>query len=398
MPNKHSFDVDDYFLELSLSTPQQKSTYEVVMLPLDLLVKVKGLDLTKSNKHKCVQFLDLLITYSYMDDDNPKPTCFVYFSSSHFRSRFNSRYRDWLKPMLDNKVVESDNSWSTATGKSLHYRICTDTEIDWSDLRKVKIKVKNRNYYEPKDIDYFKGLQRFNHSINIDFPRLYELTEIELSKEEDLKKRENKRVSWLRNLAKLEERSLYAHRNNTNNRLDTNYTSFPKALLNEIKESNSLLEIDAVNSQPAILANLIKDEVNDDYVQDAINGILYEKVAQEMKWSRDKTKHGIMVTFFSPENYSNNLKKVLSKLYPETMIYIDDYKSQHGHSEFAISIQKQEAKLYIDGILNELYNIGIRAISKHDSIIFHKDDKKVVQEVVTNVIQRSGFELQMKIV
>jgi hypothetical protein len=397
MPNKHSFDVDDYFLEFGLSSPQQKSTYEVVMLPMDLLVKVKELDLSKSNKHKCVQFLDLLITYSFMDDDNPCATSFVYFSSSHFRSRFNSRYRDWLKPMLDNKIIESDKSWSTSTGKSLHYRIYTHTEIDWSDLRKVNIKVKNRNYYEPKDIDYFKGLQRFNHSINIDFPRLYELTEIELSKEEDLKKRENKRVSWLRNLAKLEGWSLYAHRNSTNNRLDTNYTSFPKALLNEIKESNGLREIDAVNSQPAILANLIKDKVKDDYVQDAINGQLYDKVAKEMNWTREKTKHGIMVTFFSPENHSNKLKSALIKLYPETMKYIDDFKTQNGYKQLAISMQKKESELYIDGVLDKVYSLGITAISKHDSIIFHERDEVQVKKIIDEVLNTSGYELKIKV-
>ena len=386
----------DGCFDSDLNAPIAKFSYERVLLPSLLVELARELNLTKRDTQKSLQFLDILITFSLLED-NQQPTNFVYFSSSYFRQVFTSKYRRWLIVLLQSGVVETDGSWSTDTGKSLNYRISPELEIDWRKLVSVFIKVKNKHFYRPNDANYFKELMKFYGSIEIDSDKLIELANKELKKEKDPTKRTNKRTAWVRSMHKLDQKSFYAKRNNTNNRLDTNFTNLPKALMNEIKAKNGLLEIDAVNSQPAILANLIKDEVNDDYVQDAINGQLYERVAEEMKWSRDKTKHGIMVTFFSPEIHSNNLKSTLIKLYPETMRYIDDFKSQNGYRELAISMQKKESALYIDGVLDKVYSLGIIAISKHDSIIFHSKDQDVVEKVFIDVMNKNGFELKRKI-
>lgn len=387
--------LDEYFLELRLSSPETKNTFQQVILPTYLFDRVQELALSKRRTHNCLQFLDMLMTYSFMNDETY--TSFVYFSSSYFRERFTSKYRQWLKPMLEYKIVESDKSWSTATGKSIHYRICPDEKIDWKSLGKKSIIVKNRNYYEEKDIKYFKELERFYYSLKLDYLSLYELTFDELSKEEDTVKRDNKEIAWLRNLVKLQGGSLYAHRNATNNRLDTNFTSLPKTLMNEIKRSNCLIEIDAINSQPAILANLIKDEVQDGFIHDAINGILYDEVAKKLDWDREKSKKEIMKIIFSPEIYSNKSKKALSNIYPETIRHIDSFKSKHGYRQLSITMQKKESEIYIDGVLNKLYDMGIMAISKHDSIIFQPQDKAQVVKVFKNVLDSLNYKLKIKI-
>lgn len=387
--------LDDNFLELRLSLPERKNTYQEVILPTYLFDRVQKLSLTKRKTHNCLQFLDILMTYSFMDDETY--TSFVYFSSSYFREIFTSKYRDWLKPMLEHKIVESDKSWSTVTGKSIHYRIFPDERIDWESLGKKAIIVKNRNYYEKKDIKYFKELQRFYYSLKLDYQSLFKVIFDELSKEEDAVKRGNKKIAWLRSLVKLQGGSLYAHRNATNNRLDTNFTSLPKALMNEIKRSNGLIEIDAVNSQPAILANLIKDDVKDGFTHDAINGILYDEVAKKLDWDREKTKEGIMKTIFSPEIYSNKLKQALSEMYPDTIRHIDSFKSKHGYKQLSITMQKKEAEIYIDGVLTKLYDMGILAISKHDSIIFQPENKVEVEKVLKDVLDLLDYKLKIAI-
>ncbi|WP_375325321.1 hypothetical protein [Flagellimonas sp. GZD32] len=334
------------------------------------------------------------MTYSFMDDETY--TSFVYFSSSYFREIFTSKYREWLKPMLEHKIVESDKSWSTVTGKSIHYRIFPDERIDWESLGKKAIIVKNRNYYEKKDIKYFKELQRFYYSLKLDYQSLFKVIFDELSKEEDAVRRGNKKIAWLRSLVKLQGGSLYAHRNATNNRLDTNFTSLPKGLMNEIKRSNGLIEIDAINSQPAILANLIKDKVKDGFVSHAINGVLYDKVAEKQGWDREKSKKEILKVIYSQEIYNNKSKKALSKMYPETIRHIDSFKSKHGYRQLSISMQKKESEIYIDGVLTKLYDMEIMAISKHDSIIFQSDNKEQVEKVLKDVLDSHDYVMKIK--
>lgn len=76
----------------------------------------------------------------------------------------------------------------------------------------------------------------------------------------DLKKY-HLRQSYGYSIAQFQYRSFYAKRNKTNNRLDSNLTSFPSLLLPHLRlKDESLYSIDLANSQFTILADLIEKD------------------------------------------------------------------------------------------------------------------------------------------
>ena len=65
--------------------------------------------------------------------------------------------------------------------------------------------------------------------------------------------------SYVYSIAQIQHRDIYAKRNSTNKRLDSNITAFPTMLLGHISiDGQSLVSIDLSNSQMVILANIIE--------------------------------------------------------------------------------------------------------------------------------------------
>ena len=161
------------------------------------------------------------------------------------------------------------------------------------------------------------------------------------------KKREAIFSSYYESILNLSEGHFYASRNETNNRLDTNLTNLPSLLLNVIKEDNDLVEIDLCNSQFAIFAHLIPEEVVGGDVelfkQLSQECELYPYLQEKMALSSRKEAKTVCfeVCFSSHKNHSQYVTE-MRKLFPNVMRWVDNFKEKHGDNQFAIMLQKKE--------------------------------------------------------
>ena len=372
----------------TLNTPVYNAT--LVYLPKELVIAVHNLGVYPKTAYKCLLFLDLLINQVLMNrrsiaDFNP-------LSANYLRKVFNSRYKEWLDKLIEAGIVERKDEWIQFLGISKGYRVNQKAVLYWDDLETIEIPSKKTYIPNDEDLFYWEGLMKFSDSIEIDYPQLYSIMDDEIKGDEY--ETRFKRYAWLRSIKIIESEVLTAKRSSTNKRLNTNFTNLPKPLMRFIKQSNGLLEIDAKNSQFAILANMIKGEVNDGFVEDAIQGRLYENVAQVAGLSRNEAKDSMFKTIYSKPHYRNRFKRNLTKLYPETVPLLDDYKRKAGdYRRLSIDMQVKESEIYIDGVLKTLYEQGILAISKHDSIIFHTKDEESIMTIIKDTVAQMGYEL-----
>jgi len=196
--------------------------------------------------------------------------------------------------------------------------------------------------------------------------------------------------------------TIYAKRNKTNNRLDTNFTSFPSVLLEEIYLQNDILEIDAVNSQPALLAYILEQEgvVGDDvdiFIEAAYNGEFYEYMSNKLGVDRAKAKAITFEVLFSSSIVNSDEKSLFKSCFPIVWEYIKHIKSSSGDKDaFSVKLQRLESEIFIDKILLPLSEREIQLFSKHDSIACYSKDYSDVLEHITNTYQELSFRGTLK--
>lgn len=422
-------------------------------MPIDLIEEIDGLKLSKIKQQKTIRFLDLLMNKSI--EEHGSMFAYVPFSANLFRKVFNSRYREFIKPLLDANIVLCDEKFSGDTGKVMYYRVnpglIDNMYANWETTVKYTYDYVN----ELKEERFFKGFETFYNSLEIDYgelyhtiddyvynisdsdlkvnytipegrhPILYESGEIKYQyrdraikeackqgkelildggkyyidsvKDYLSSKKHRIMLSYTQTVKNLEQGNIYAKRNKTNFRFDHNFTTFPKILLNLIIQQNGLEEIDATNSQYAILGNMLKDTVYDGYVQDSTGGVLYEQVQNVLGCDRDTAKSTMMqVVYAKPSrDYMKKEKEEIRALYPEMMAYVDDFKVSYDYKELPVSMQKKEVEIYVDGVLDRLYNLGINCITKHDSVIFYEKDREIVKSVLDEVLSEKNYILNL---
>ena len=130
-----------------------------------------------------------------------------------------------------------------------------------------------------------------------------------------------------------DEATIYAKRNQTNTRLDTNFTCMPSELLDVIYADNNITEIDQANSQPALLAYKMElDGITGDDVEQfqkvAYEGSFYEYMAAEIGVDRKRAKKMMFEVLFSSSIANSDNKRVFQTSFPTVWEYIKDYKKQ----------------------------------------------------------------------
>jgi hypothetical protein len=272
--------------------------------------------------------------------------------------------------------------------------------LEMEENERGKIKFINRGYGNTTKHLTFDSLVYLSHEMSLDV--VNDGGKIYLCDSYDYleSKRRYIKLSYLNAIENLkDEQTLYASRNKTNNRLDTNFTGLASDLYEIILVENNMVEIDAVNSQPALLAyQLEQSNVNDEgFINDAYSGQLYEKLSDSMvDCSRDMAKIATFEVLFSSERLNSRNKRFFKELYPVTWQYTVDYKKRHGKNQLAISLQKLEAEIFIDKIYYILISSGILCFTKHDSIACKKEDYDIVIQVVKEVFEQVGFKGSLK--
>jgi hypothetical protein len=433
--------------KLKGSTPQ----YKQVVLPTQLFDDIEGLGLTNIQKNKAYHFIDYLMVQS--DRKYGMPYCFTSFSYGLFLEIFNSKYMKFVRPLKELGIIDCDEVFSVDGNKPHNYRVHKDYFTTDDTTTKVQVAYYSNKYDDSdgvitKSVDFIKSLyipydglrealeQKLydiavaeyvtNHGIKEESIKVFDgerhyyigkdkaiekATKLGVEVFEDggkyflMDKSEYKKMklnhikrSYQTVIENLRTGNIHVGRNRTNNRLDTNLTNMPSCLYNVIAEANNLMQVDAVNSQYAILADIMKNEgIESDFIKDAQDGNLYENVEEKLNLKdRDAAKKGLMQVIFAPSFYGGGFKDGLKKLYPELIAFSDGYKEDKGHNQLAIMLQKFESGMYIDEISNELQQNGVECTSKHDSIICRASDVDVVLDTMKEKMMLNGFVCQLK--
>jgi hypothetical protein len=425
--------------------------FKQVVIPQTLYNDIQGLAISNIQKDKCLHFIDLLITAS--NRAYGLPYCFTYFGKEYFLTAFNSKYQNFIRPLKESGIIECDEVFSPEGGKSHYYRVDKDYFLSDGEPIKVQVKYKALDYDQSSEaiqntIDFIKGLyipyndlyqalkQKLYDTIHKEYLENYGIKEALIKVFDGNKKyyinrdkaiakatklgttlfedeREyfimdkaeyrkiklhNIKCSYVSTIENLRKGNIYASRNRTNNRLDSNLTNMAGCLYEVIAKANNLKQVDAVNSQYAILGDIMKkDGIIGQFITDAENGVLYEKVVEKLNLNdRDTAKKGLMQIIFAPVATPNHLKKGLESIYPELIKYTDKVKTEKGYKHLSIMLQNHESYMYVDGFSKGLQDMGISCTTKHDSVICRESDLDKVEDYIRLQLLERDFKCQLK--
>lgn len=228
-----------------------------------------------------------------------------------------------------------------------------------------------------------------------DKSRFFTMTEEEFIE----KKKKDVLIAHSGIIRKLERGEYFASRNETNNRLDTNFTSMPSYMFKEILEQNNMIELDLCNSQMAIFT-LICDLDTEDYrlFKDlALNCNLYKYIQESLGLSTEKDAKSVCfsVLFSHYKNRDPNISR-FKKLFPTVMQWIDVFKKENGSKNFSITLQRKESEIFIDNLYQRIVDEGLLVFSKHDSLAVKRADEKRVREIIRTYFDEIGFEVMIR--
>jgi hypothetical protein len=135
-----------------------------------------------------------------------------------------------------------------------------------------------------------------------------------------------------------------------------------------------VVEIDAANSQPLLLASLVDCP---GFKQDVESGIFYDKLAESEGVPRDKIKlSSFKYIFFNEKQIGKTWIDRLEKVYPGLAAEINRVKA---NSQLWFILQQAEAKIWIKTALRCHYPV----ITRHDSILVNEKNVKDVVRMIT---------------
>ena len=430
-----------------------KRTTRYAVLPAELIEKLEAIGLPKKQKDKALKLVSMMLNRA--NRDSLLITEYTDLPQAYLQKVFG-KYHAWFKELRNAEVIECNEKYHQ--GKSKSYRVnpnllterfrrCSYEEeplhicstellkpLVVEDLKALVINFENlieltEQYAESIQISNFK----VNEQIENDFfevivrkhgtrrmTTLEKAVEVANAKGMKVIKDRNKyymdypdqflvekkkaiRFHYLKAVDKLQKGIWFIHRNETNNRLDTNLTNLCEWLTTQIMEDNGLSSLDLCNSQFAIFCLLYEQSENErtlDFLrfkQLANSGELYGEVRSLLDLgSRRDAKSVMFELFFSSHRYNPKRKAELRKYFPTVVGFIDEYKKEHGDNTFSIELQKQESVMFIDNIYQRIKTEGMFCLTKHDSVIVRRTDQMKAKQIIENYFQEIGFSGTLK--
>lgn len=320
---------------------------------------------------------------------------YVSKSRNYWKTCLSGSYGKYIKLLLDKEIIECNDSYSTKTRTSKKYKIHPRFAGDVS-LKEVIYKITVRKEImttsDMKDLKQFyeKYINNFNEN---------EFLEVMNEELKDLTGAtyKMKRRAWMSSYGNLEQGFLYANRNKTNNRLDTNFTNMPSQLRKLIMKWNNLAEIDMVNSQPMLLSTMIQDDpkFNGNSDPDTVyfhklckTGKLYDTLATRWDKTRDEIKEEVFFILYSKASTYRQPHEKFNEMFQPIFDYIINIKETEGNNQFAIKLQKLESEIWIDTIKPSLNRNNIIHTTVHDSVIIHEDNLDLSYELIKSELNK----------
>jgi hypothetical protein len=417
---------------------------EEITLILPLMVYKKIDEVLRNKEYKYVkkpekELLIYLVSELITLGSIKKKREYHNLKTEKIKSILGYKLNSYIKILQNEEIIISDNHYIKGK-KSKHYKL--NPAFIGSTIEYFKIDTKGK-LYESITKEAYK--ERKNH--NRLKPHLKQMKDLfyklDYDCKEALKSSENNlkegsllaAKSSINNLSN--SKTKYFKRNQTNKRLDTNYTNLNKSLRQFINHDN-LVNLDLKNSQPLIfslLLNVIDSNIslgttlcykklefrpfkrfknkqlrkvllitqNDNIYQNeeikklmrsCLRGAFYDDFLTDFKGlTRSEIKELMFMVLFSRNKIENsskipysNEKAIFKTVYPlaykVSCILKDDV-----HSDLAIALQELESFIFIDVIAKELCENGIIPLTIHDSFIIPKDKAEEAKKIACNVFK-----------
>jgi hypothetical protein len=310
-------------------------------------------------------------------------------------SNKKNKYQKWFES--DFKKLKIDFNQLNSILEERLNKIDTDTNVVYSLYPRLQYKVLGNGdkYYFNK---YFTGenilslANKLNYSVIQTKRGLYldDLTNYKIKKVISIYSADKM------SLERLKSRCLRANRNETNKRLDTNFTNLPSEYFKYICKQNNLVQLDLCNSQFCFLSLWLTQFLDSDdfklfkYLSNV--GELYDFVERNLGLdSRQSSKDLMFYIIFSPPNSIHPKSDELEKLFPNVLNFIESYKRKIGYKTFCINLQKMESEFFIDVVYSKIKNHKMLCFTKHDSIIIQSKNVDEVMKIITEEMKTIGL-------
>jgi hypothetical protein len=202
-------------------------------------------------------------------------------------------------------------------------------------------------------------------------------------------------ITYCQSVFNIKNKLFYCGRNDTNNRLDYNLTGLKKELFEKLRfDDEKLVELDIANAQFAIAAHL-NTTIDANFIDNARGGSLYRYIETELKLSKGAGKELMFRVAFDKVKYDYEFEQIRS-LFPKYMACADSYKKEHGYKLFSNLLQKKEAEIMIDGLLNLLIAKGYYVFTIHDAIRVKESQADEIKSLVEEYFGLIGFECYVR--
>lgn len=206
-------------------------------------------------------------------------------------------------------------------------------------------------------------------------------------------------VSYLKNQLSLEsinDGTLFYIEDNYG-RLHTNFTVLKKVIRKEYVsiDGEEVEELDIPNSQPTLLAILLKEkgfdkkypEAYEYYKKIVQDGIIYDVLAEELNITRSQCKKSMFLVLFGENKWDSKVDNAFKKFFPEIFDWMIEEKKD-DYRALSHQLQKKESRLIFDNIIYKIKKDipAIKMFTVHDSILFPKKYTEKVSNIFFNQV------------
>jgi len=154
---------------------------------------------------------------------------------------------------------------------------------------------------------------------------------------------------------------------------------------------NEVIERDAVNCQPLLLASLID---NEQYRNDCETGCFYERFSEGLDLDRNQVKLWCYSKiFFNDAKIIGSSALQLDSVYPGLSAQINEFKEQPiRENQLWFRLQSLEAAIFV----KVASQVHFPVITRHDSIIVNAKWQEEVDELIVKEFKRIGLMVNLK--
>jgi hypothetical protein len=186
---------------------------------------------------------------------------------------------------------------------------------------------------------------------------------------------EQERRKLLRLEADLQSGTARFTRNTTNGRLDTPLTNIGKELRRFLLFDGSAdwVQLDVQTAQPYLVLRLLQDrnaepKIAEKWAVAVCHDDVYTALATDLKMSRQEAKECWFKLVFAHNNARSLAKDAFESRFPE-LAEVFAREKRMRHRDLAICLQRHESHVMLERIAPRLTQLGIPALTIHDSFI-----------------------------